>query len=66
MTMVLQLEESSSEHMDDGTEVNLALLLQNLKENLHLAFIAQGVEEKAIKDEKSRSAGILQSLLVLQ
>ena len=37
---------------DDGAEIDLAALLQDFKEDLHLALIAQRVEQEVIKDEE--------------
>ena len=49
---------------DDGAKVNLTSLFQNLKEDLHLALIAQCVEKEVIQNKESRPTDSLQAFLV--
>lgn len=35
---------------DEGTELNLTPLLQNLSEDFHLSFVCTGVEQEVIQD----------------
>ena len=44
---------------DDGAEVNLTALFQDLEENLHFTLIAQSVEQEVIQDEKRGTADTL-------
>lgn len=35
---------------DEGAELNLTPLLQNLSEDFHLSFVCKGVEQEVIQD----------------
>jgi hypothetical protein len=50
---------------DGSAQVYLTAFFQNLKEDLHLALITQGMEQKVIQNKECCPANLLQPPLVL-
>ena len=50
---------------DNGAQVNLASFLQDFKQDLHLTFVCNGVQQEVVQNEQSSTAEVLQSFLVL-